>query len=60
MPRSFLVKKAESRSSAFLDGGQNQRRCIGVENMSTKGKRNVYIIFLKFDYVIIYRRMHLI
>ena len=37
MPRSFLVKKAEIRSTAILDEDQKPKDFIAVGNISMKG-----------------------
>ena len=41
MPRSFLVKKAEIRST---DQSQSQRHCIANESMLAKGKPNMFLL----------------
>ena len=51
MPRSFLVKKAEIRSTAFLDGTQKQSDFIAVGNMSVQGNVSLYSLIIVFCYI---------
>lgn len=51
MPRSFLVKKAEIRSTAFLDGTQKQSDFIAVGNMPVQGNNYLYSLIIVFCYI---------